>query len=57
MVNEKVQRVASHFDLGELVLTEHSGTVVVCGGDCMYVVHMYVPVGGIPVCSGIAVLN
>ena len=39
MVNEEVQRVASHFDLGELVL---SGIVVVCGGDCMYVVCMYV---------------
>ena len=56
-MNEEVQRVASQFDLGKLVLTEHSGIVVVCGGNCMYVVSMYVPVGGIPVCSGIAVLN
>ncbi len=43
MVNENVQRVASQLDLGELVLMEHIGTVVVCGGDCMYVVQMYVP--------------
>ena len=56
-MNEEVERMASHFDLGELMLTEHSGTVVVCGGDCMYVVCMYVPVGCIPVCSGIVVLN
>ena len=42
MVNEEVQQVASHFDLGELVLTEHSAIVVVCGGDCMYVVSIYV---------------
>ena len=56
-MNKEVQRVASHFDLAERVLTEHSAIVVVFGGDCMYAVSMYVPVGSIPVCSGIAVLN